>query len=81
MKEIRIKEKECENLNTKLEMQASHWEDKMEGVRERMKRVEKTVYERVEQEYAQILQQKNLQIEDLEHEIKGFSQEIVHLKD
>ena len=55
MKEIRIKEKDCENLNTKLEMQASHWEDKMEGVRERMKRVEKTVYERVEQEYAQIL--------------------------
>ena len=59
MKEIRIKEKDCEDLNAKLEMQASHWEDKMEGMRERMKRVEKTVYERVEQEYSHILAKKD----------------------
>ena len=34
-------------------------DQKMEGMRERLKRVEKNVYERVEQEYSQIIEDKD----------------------
>lgn len=46
-----------------------------------MKRVEKTVYERVEQEYSQLLNEKDASIEDLNHDISVLNQEIRHLKD
>jgi len=49
-------------LDAKLLAQQDKYEAKMESYRERLKRVEKTVYERVESEYSRILQQKDEQI-------------------
>ena len=53
----------------------------MEGIRERLKRVEKTVYERVEQEYSIILSEKDQQIGRLEDTISDLEQQILRVKD
>ena len=53
-------------MKIKVEEQHQLFDTKMETQRERLKRVEKTVYERVEKEYSVVLTEKDQIIADLE---------------
>eukprot|EP00347_Sterkiella_histriomuscorum_P011618 403371761 len=80
-KELKIKQSEIEHLLVKIEEQQQLNDQKLENQRERMKRVEKTVYERVEQEYSQILNEKDQTILDLQEQVLSLEHELRQLKD
>jgi hypothetical protein len=48
--------------------------------RDRLKRVEMTVYERVENEYSQVLLKKDQQIHELNTRLEGQEQEIIAMR-
>lgn len=56
-------------------------DQKMEGLRERMKRSEKNVYERVEQEYSEIVEEKEKQMGHLSNTVFELEQEIRKLRE
>eukprot|EP00347_Sterkiella_histriomuscorum_P015626 403356318 len=80
-KEQKIMQSEIEHLMIKIEEQQQLNDQKLENQRERMKRVEKTVYERVEQEYSQILNEKDQTILDLQEQVLSLEHELRQLKD
>ncbi|CDW84673.1 UNKNOWN [Stylonychia lemnae] len=80
-KELKIKQNEIESLYNKLEEQQQLFDQKMENQRDRLKRVEKTVYERVEQEYSQILTEKDNLIMDQNNQILQLDSNVRQLKD
>jgi len=60
-------------LTVKIHEREAKSEQKLEAMKERMKRVEKTVYERVEQEYSQTLRSKEEEICELQSFIAELS--------
>lgn len=80
-KELKLKQKDIDDMDSKLHEQSELNEQKIENYRERLKRVEKTVYERVEQEYSKILTEKDHNISELNSRIMELESVFRQLKD
>lgn len=68
-KQIKLKLKEIEDMEIRMKERDELNETKIEGMRERLKRVEKNVYEKVEQEYSEIIEDKDKQLVNMSNTV------------
>jgi hypothetical protein len=67
-------------MDAKMHYLQQKQEEKLERYRDRLKQVEKTVYERVEQEYSHLLQQKDQQVTDQNNRLASMEQDLMELR-
>ena len=79
-RELKLKSEEVAGLDDRLHTQQTRYEEKLEQYRDRLKCVEKTVYERVEREYSQLLAQKDTLISDQSQRLAALEDELVMMR-